>query len=1186
MNRSVFKDYLFAKNDCHLDHELIRRLSEGFSCRKIEGKSSRLEKRKFCIRFEMCRLEWYKPMSGYEEFEGCIDFRDIQEVRIIEENGEKSENKTFAILYGKKFCLRKLYCIADADICPERIRNLFKYIKNIAEWAPFRVQVDILLQREFDEYSSQCQHCKGIYLKDLKHCITRHHLKLSSSQLKKLFYDVDQNFTGCLEYDGYVTLYNKINNIQTSLDSSYLDLLLQSYSNDSKKISIEELKEFFIKEQKIKISFQQISDIVFRNSLDALRHYETQAYFTRIEFIDYLFSKENSVWNEFCSDVTHDMNQPLNHYFIASSHNTYLTGDQFKSESSVECYIRCLRFGCRCIELDCWDGPDGKPLIYHGRTLTTRIQFIDVIKSIRDHAFEVSPYPVILSIENHCSIKQQKFMAQCLQEILGDYLLKKPLDLNETCLPSPERLKRKIIIKHKKRRLDSDTTKELSSLNNSIKVPGEAGSIKSLKERNENDYNEYSNSIKYGNLLVFSADEKRFKKHFVILTNKKLNYILDTNDDQDEEEEESDDETSYGTIGNKENNYSAKRGSPKSELHYGEPWFHGKLKGGRSEAEKILLKHLDLGDGTFLVRESETHPGDYTLSFLFDNKVHHSRIKLDCLDNEIKTFRLNNLISFNTLYELIDYYQTKPLKSDKFQELFLRNFAPQENTHENRSWFYKDLSKEEAEDILKRLRHNGAFLVRHSEQQDNQFSISFRAENIIKHCRIKKEGRLYMIGNEEFESLTELIEFYEEHPLYKKTKLLFPATQENVRILGGEPTESQSSYMEHGLIPTEEPKDLQYFDNEMKEENEDDQNQDEIETWCSIELDQNVTVSVYPAELNSFKVGSMIFMAQDEIECQDWMIKIQEILNKKVKNNNSNKESSKRQILKIAPELNDLIIYCCSIGYDGKTTNYREMCSIRESKIEKHLNSSQYKNIINFTRHRLMRVYPEGTRIYSSNYNPIQMWNCGIQMVALNYQTKDKPMQLNHAKFLQNGQCGYVLMPSYMKSESYNPFVKPVDLDCCSPIVLTVKIICAKNLRKLIKDILSPSVEVEVIGADFDCRKYATNIIYDNGLCPTWTNGNQFIFHITYPEISLLRFVVYHRDNFDESSLVGQATFPVSCIRQGLRSIRLKNEYSEHLELATLLAHIESFPVKDEGVEKLNHSIELLSRLENELLTR
>lgn len=43
----------------------------------------------------------------------------------------------------------------------------------------------------------------------------------------------------------------------------------------------------------------------------------------------------------------------------------------------------------------------------------------------------------------------------------------------------------------------------------------------------------------------------------------------------------------------------------------------------------------------------------------------------------------------------------------------------------------------------------------------------FRADNQIKHCRIKREGRLYIIGNEEFESLPELIEFYEKRPLYK-----------------------------------------------------------------------------------------------------------------------------------------------------------------------------------------------------------------------------------------------------------------------------------------------------------------------------------------------------------------------------------------------------------------------------------
>ncbi len=69
--------------------------------------------------------------------------------------------------------------------------------------------------------------------------------------------------------------------------------------------------------------------------------------------------------------------------------------------------------------MDCWDGPDGKPLIYHGRTLTSKIRFIDVILTIKEHAFATSEYPVILSIENHCSVKQQQYMAAAFLEVFG-----------------------------------------------------------------------------------------------------------------------------------------------------------------------------------------------------------------------------------------------------------------------------------------------------------------------------------------------------------------------------------------------------------------------------------------------------------------------------------------------------------------------------------------------------------------------------------------------------------------------------------------------------------------------------------------------------------------------------------------------------------------------------------------------
>ncbi len=57
---------------------------------------------------------------------------------------------------------------------------------------------------------------------------------------------------------------------------------------------------------------------------------------------------------------------------------------------------------------DCWDGHHNEPIIYHGWTLTSKLDFHEVLKdAIRPYAFYSSDYPLILSIENHCSKKQQ-----------------------------------------------------------------------------------------------------------------------------------------------------------------------------------------------------------------------------------------------------------------------------------------------------------------------------------------------------------------------------------------------------------------------------------------------------------------------------------------------------------------------------------------------------------------------------------------------------------------------------------------------------------------------------------------------------------------------------------------------------------------------------------------------------------
>ncbi|XP_056292706.1 1-phosphatidylinositol 4,5-bisphosphate phosphodiesterase eta-2 isoform X3 [Pseudoliparis swirei] len=476
-------------------------MQTGTQMTKMKGKKKGLVRFFYLDEHKSC-IRW-RPSRKHDKAKITID--SIHEVC----EGKKSEifrryadnrfdpNYCFSIYYGER--VKSLDLVStnaeEARTWITGLKYLMAGISDEDSLARRQRTSDQWLQQTFSEADKNGDGTLSIG--EVHQLLHKLNVNLPKQKVRQMFHeaDTDEN-QGSLAFEEFCLFYKMIS---TRRD---LYLILISYSNQKEVMDLHDLARFLENEQKMRgLAKEHLVDIVakFEPCPENLQH----TVLSIDGLTNYMRSPAGDIVNPEHSQVNEDMTQPLSNYFIATSHNTYLTGDQLLSQSRVEMYAYVLQAGCRCVEVDCWDGPDGEPIIHHGYTLTSKILFKDVIETINKYAFTKSPYPVILSIENHCTVPQQKKMAEYLREVLQDKLVLSTVNVHECKkLPSPEILKGKVLIKGKKLPANLDPDAEEGDVSDEDTGDEE-------EEEGEND-----NDSSQGGGIITSANQNKKKRRF------------------------------------------------------------------------------------------------------------------------------------------------------------------------------------------------------------------------------------------------------------------------------------------------------------------------------------------------------------------------------------------------------------------------------------------------------------------------------------------------------------------------------------------------------------------------------------------------------------------------------------------------------------------------------------------------
>lgn len=466
-----YKKLYGYEDDIQLKDDDIKVLEVGMTLRKMNSSKNSFNDRFYRLDLnnnqlvantkEFRKTEKTYPLVSLNEVKSGCSTDDLKTYKLKKSIQDKRksaemEDKAFVVVYDnyKKY----LDLIAPNELERDRwVRVLSYFILLTKKRKGVLPETDKIMRNYFK--LADRSNDKKINLNEVSAFLDSINIKLKKDKLKEMINNSDTDKDGQLNEEEFDNLIK-----QLFARKEIMSLFKLIDTQDEPKA------KFFISEY---VPLHKFKSFIERYQLEVITEEECKELIQKFEpneckndnnislvgLLNYLSNDSQFIDNPQHDKVYQNMDLSFKHYFINSSHNTYLTGDQLTSTSQPEGYVAAIMKGARLLEMDCYDGSDGQPRIFHQKTLTSKLLLEDALIAIKEYAFKNTDYPLIITIELHCSPQQQKTMAYLFEKHLNEYVVR---NFDEINYPTLNQLKRKIVLRCRKPKEDPEFNKNAS----------------------------------------------------------------------------------------------------------------------------------------------------------------------------------------------------------------------------------------------------------------------------------------------------------------------------------------------------------------------------------------------------------------------------------------------------------------------------------------------------------------------------------------------------------------------------------------------------------------------------------------------------------------------------------------------------------------------------------------------------